>query len=490
MISKYIKNYIIYFIISYTLVFGIIFLISYNFFINDFISLEKIQNKSNIKTFLNNINNDLKNLKNITEDYSKWDDAYTFIEGKNEEFIYENFREGSGTLGNLNIDTIIYLNFKNKVTYSTYSNKNLEDKKKNFESFLINKFKEKQNLDTIINYDSTFLYFSKKEIQKSDRTGDSRGYLITIKSLNDIFFDKSYTIFKDIKINNEKTLTNDLKLDLSTLKNVKIKFDTTSNKIINYIQFFDYNDKYIISIIVSNPRDIVNNGEETIYMFNLIVSIILFLFFLFFFKNQYLIQTQNDTLNKEVEKRTGQLDKALRKVNDKNKELYTLANIDSLTKIRNRRCFFIDSNQALKKVIKNKETLCILMIDIDNFKSVNDTYGHAIGDEVLIKLSAIVNSVIDDETIFGRIGGEEFCITFYNKSLDEVTNISQEIRNKCANTLIEINNYKFKFTVSMGLSCNGNLTDIDKILNKSDELLYEAKKSGKNRLVRVNRLNI
>lgn len=487
MSSKYIKNYIVYFIISYTLVFGFLFLVSYKFFINDFISLEKIQNESNIKTFLNNINNDLENLKNITNDYAKWDDTYTFAKDENEEYIYENFREGSATLKNLNIDTIIYLNLENKVIYSTYSNKNLEDKKNDFQNFLISKFKEKNNLNIIINFDSNFLYFSKSEILKSDESGDVRGYIITIKSLNDKFFDKSHTIFKDVKVNNEETLTSDLKLDLSTLKNVKIKFDTSSHEIINNIEFFDYNDEYIISIIVLNPRDIVNHGKETIYIFNLIVSIILLLFFFFIFKNQYLIQTQNDTLNKEVEKRTRQLDKVIRKVNDKNKELYSLANIDSLTKIRNRRSFFMDSEQALKKAIKENQTLYILMIDIDNFKSVNDTYGHAIGDKVLIEFCIIVSSFIDEEAIFGRIGGEEFCITFYNRSLEDVTNISEQIRNKCANTLIEINEHKFNFTVSMGLSCRNNLTDIDKILHKSDELLYEAKKSGKNRLVRSSR---
>lgn len=487
MSSKYIKNYIFTFIISYTLLVGFLFLVSYKFFITDFVSLEKIQNESNIKTFLNNINNDLENLKNITNDYAKWDDSYTFAKDENKKYIYENFREGTSTLENLKIDAIIYLNLKNKVIYSTYSNKNLEDKKNDFENFLISKFKEKDEINSIINFDSNFLYYSKSEILKSDETGNPRGYVLTIKSLSAEFFNKSHTIFKDIKVNSEKGLTSDLKLDFSTLKNVKININTTSDNLLNNIDFFDYNDEYIISVSALNLRDIVNNGEKTIYIFNLILSIILFLIFFFIYKNQYLIQTQNDTLNKEVEKRTRQLDKAFRKLKDKNKELYGLVNIDSLTKIKNRRSFFIDSEHALEKVIKNKQNLCILMIDIDHFKSVNDKYGHAIGDKVLIQFCTIVESLIDDEAIFGRIGGEEFCITFYNKNIDEVNNISEQIRNKCANTLIEIDNHEFNFTVSMGLSCKDELTDIDKILHKSDELLYEAKKSGRNRLVRSNR---
>lgn len=370
--------------------------------------------------------------------------------------------------------------------YSNYVDENLKDKKDYFENFLINKFKEKNNLDSIINFDSNFLFFSKNEILKSDNSGNARGYIITIKSLNSEFFDKNYSIFKNIKVNTEKSVNTDMKLDFSTLKNIKIKFDTNSEDILNNIEFFDYDDNYIISINTSNMRDIVIKGKKTIYIFNFIVSIILFFVLFFIFKNQYLIETQNNNLNKEVEKRTRQLNKALRKVNDKNKELYTLANIDSLTKIKNRRSFFIDSEEALKEVIKNNQKLCILMIDIDKFKSVNDRFGHAVGDKVLIQFCTIVTSIIDDEAIFGRIGGEEFCITFCNKNMDEVISISEQIRNKCANTLIEINEHKFNFTVSMGLSCKDNLTNIDSILYKSDELLYEAKKTGRNRLVRSN----
>jgi diguanylate cyclase (GGDEF)-like protein len=486
MSSKYIKKYILSFIISYTFIIGFLFLISYKFFISDFVSLEKKQNESNIKTFLNNINNNLENLKNISDDYAKWDDTYIFAKDENKEYIYENFREGTQTLKNLEINGIIYLNLEDKILYSNYVDENLKDKKDYFENFLINKFKEKNNLDSIINFDSNFLFFSKNEILKSDNSGNARGYIITIKSLNSEFFDKNYSIFKNIKVNTEKSVNTDMKLDFSTLKNIKIKFDTNSEDILNNIEFFDYDDNYIISINTSNMRDIVINGKKTIYIFNFIVSIILFFVLFFIFKNQYLIETQNNNLNKEVEKRTRQLNKALRKVNDKNKELYTLANIDSLTKIKNRRSFFIDSEEALKEVIKNNQKLCILMIDIDKFKSVNDRFGHAVGDKVLIQFCTIVTSIIDDEAIFGRIGGEEFCITFCNKNMDEVISISEQIRNKCANTLIEINEHKFNFTVSMGLSCKDNLTNIDSILYKSDELLYEAKKTGRNRLVRSN----
>ncbi len=463
-----------------------LFFTSYKFFLNDSFLLEKIQNESNIKSFLTSIDNDIKNLKNTTNDYSIWDDTYEFIKNKNKQYIYENFREGSETLKNLSIDSMIYVNSKNEVVFSIYNNKDLESNKNNFEKFITTKFKEKTNLNSIINFNSNFLYLSKSEILRSDKSGEIRGYIITIKLLDNTQLNN--TIFEKIEIKNEKTISSDLKLNLQILENIKIRTETTSNDILNTIDFFDYNDEYIISINTSNKRELVNNAEKTIYIFNFIVSIVLFFVFYFIYKNQYLIQTRNDFLNKEVTRRTKQLDKAFKKLKDKNKELYTLAHIDSLTKIKNRRSFFIESEEALNNATKNDKSLCILMIDLDHFKSINDKYGHAIGDKILIEFCLIVNSIIDNEAIFGRIGGEEFCITFLDKDIETVENIAEKIRNTCANKQIILeNNEMLNFTISMGLSCRENLNNIDKILQKSDELLYEAKETGRNRLIRFHR---
>lgn len=484
---QYIRSNIFFFIISYLLLFIFVFFTSYKFFVNDFMLLEKIQNESNLKTFLNNVNNDLENLKNITNDYAKWDDTYIFAKDKNEKYIYENFREGTLTLQNLKIQGIIYLNLKEEVLFSTYSNEELKAKKNSFEKYIIDKFKEKDDLSTIINFDSEFLYLAKSEILKSDDSGNVRGFVVTIKNLDNDFLEKNHSIFKEINITNKKSEKFDTEFHLTTLKNVKITVDTDSKFIINNINFFDYNNEYIISINSFNFRDIVEHGKETIYIFNLIFSIILFLIFFYMYKNQYLVETQNEMLNKEVSKRTRQLDKAFRKLKNKNQELYNLANIDYLTKIKNRRSFFIQSEQALEKAIKNNHNLCILMIDIDFFKSINDTYGHSVGDKVLMEFCMIVDSSIEEDAIFGRIGGEEFCITFYDKTIIDVNKIAEDIRNKCETNEIIINNQKIKFTVSMGLSCRENMNNIDKILQKSDELLYEAKNSGRNRLIRTNR---
>ena len=486
---KYIKTNIISFLISYSVLVIFFLFMSYKFFLSDFIALEKVQNENNISTFLHTIDKNIENLKNTTNDYAKWDDTYKFIKDKNELYIYENFREGTATLKGLNLNAIIYTDLDNNILFSEYYNTFLESRKENFEKEVINNFKKNKEMSKIVNFNSNFIYISKMAIKRSDNTGEARGYIISAIVVSDKSFSENHTIFKKISIS-EKLLSEEYKQpELKYLKNVKIKTLYEDYEIKNHIEFYDSDKKYIISLIATNDRDILNNGKKTIYTFNFIVSIILFFIFFFIYKNQFLIENQNHILNKEVARRTRQLDKAFRKLKDKNKELYTFANVDSLTKIRNRRSYFLESEHLLNEAILRKHNLSVLMIDIDHFKTINDNYGHAIGDIILIKFCEIVCKIIekDKNSIFGRIGGEEFCITFYDKSIEEVNIISESIRKKCSETEVVINNHKIRFTVSMGLSERENFQDIDKILQKSDELLYEAKNSGRNRLIRKNR---
>ena len=267
--------------------------------------------------------------------------------------------------------------------------------------------------------------------------------------------------------------------------NVKTQVIINDGNLKNYIQFYTKNNEYIISIITDVERTLIKNSKKTIFYFNAIACFIILLVFVFIHKNQLLISNQNKLLNKEVESQTEKLKNAYDEVNEKNKELYKLANIDTLTKIRNRRNYFFESKNLLDKSILNSKSLFVCIIDLDNFKNINDKYGHNIGDEVLISFSNIVSSIIDKETIFCRIGGEEFCLTFYDKSESEVNQICEEIREKSAKYVLEINNQNISFTISMGLSTKQNINEsIDKILQRADEYLYEAKKMGKNRIIR------
>jgi two-component system cell cycle response regulator len=481
---KLIKANIPLFIFSYILVVVIFLFVSYKFIMSDFIMLEKNQNQHNVNTILKSMDTNIESISNIIDDYSKWDDSYDFILNENKDYIYENFRKGTNTLNDLDVDFIIYSNKEQKVLFSKYRNKVLETDNKLFEIEVLNKFKNLSNENTIIEYKSHYLYLVKAEILKSDETGDVNGWIFSGKIITNRSLGQISKAFNTINITNVPTKETDSVLSFPYLKNVKIKTSLNSENLTNVIQF--YNNNYIFSIITENKRDIVNNGEKTVLYFNLIIDIFILIIFYIIYRNQIMIIQYNELLELKVTRRTKQLTYSLRKIKDKNIELYTLANVDSLTKIKNRRSYFKKSESLLKKAISEEKALCILMIDIDHFKKVNDTYGHAIGDKVLIEFCTIINSIIDDE-VFGRIGGEEFCITFFDKNENEISIIAEKIRLQCEESLLTVENHTIGFTVSLGLSCRANFDNVDEILQVSDELLYQAKKSGRNRLIRNSR---
>ena len=482
--NKYIRFNIIYFFITYILLCGIIFFTSYKFFLTDFLSIEKEQNRNNVETLLNVINKNIEALTNTTNDYSNWDESYEFMKNKNKKYIYENFREGAETLNEINLDSIMYLNLKNKVIFSQYGNDYLNSNKKDFENYLIEKFKNSNSVNSVVNFNSKLIYIFKSQVKRSDKTGENVGYIFTSKLVDIESISKKYAIFQSIKMGNaqDKVSTFDIKLDF--LK-AQITVFMDDNYLENNIQFLDDKGEYIISLVTTSNRDLIKNSKKTIMIFNLIVMIAMFFVLFFIYKNQNLINNQNDLLKRQVERKTKRIKGAYKKISEKNKELFQLANVDSLTKIRNRRNYFIESNNLLEKAIFNDKSLDVLMIDIDDFKKINDRYGHAVGDEVLIAFCNIVNNIIDKNVLFGRIGGEEFCLTFYDKEEQEVLSICEAIRYKCASVIFQIAGQEIFFTISMGLSSLENSNDtIDKILHRADEFLYEAKKRGKNSLMR------
>lgn len=163
----------------------------------------------------------------------------------------------------------------------------------------------------------------------------------------------------------------------------------------------------------------------------------------------------------------------------KNKELESklrdMAEKDFLTNCYNRR-FFVDN---LKLYMKNCEKLTIVMCDIDDFKKVNDTYGHDIGDKVLVEFSNIIRNNIRKNDILSRWGGEEFIILFEDTDLIEAYNLTNRILEIIRKT--NICNIK-NLTASFGI-CQYNGSDtFDNFLSKVDLIMYNAKKNGKNRI--------
>ncbi len=188
------------------------------------------------------------------------------------------------------------------------------------------------------------------------------------------------------------------------------------------------------------------------------------------------IEHFNETLEQEVEERTH----ALSLLNTKLKEL---ANTDELTKIDNRRHFFLLATQYFYTAKRNKSALHVLSLDIDFFKNVNDTYGHAKGDDILKFFCDQIQQLIRESDLFGRIGGEEFSICIQNDTDEGALIFAEKIRStiesSTKNKLPELP----PITVSIGISgYQESDNDIFDIVKRSDEALYLAKNNGRNQV--------
>ncbi|MDN5304177.1 MAG: hypothetical protein PWP46_1059 [Fusobacteriaceae bacterium] len=245
----------------------------------------------------------------------------------------------------------------------------------------------------------------------------------------------------------------------------RLILDTTTKYYFDYNKLKEFNVKYTPknSIIINKPQKFKVNIKYLVY--TLVVLVVSVGYLEIRVKQK---EKAKKILKLEVEKRTKELEHL-------NAKLIKMATIDELTNIFNRRKVLGE----LQRLINKKSKFCIAIIDIDDFKQINDIYGHAIGDYVLKKLGEVLGQYTDEFIIPGRIGGEEFLIIFPDKNLEESKYILEDIRLKVKK--INYGNYK-SVTFSAGII---DVMDYekDKILSKIDTLLYLAKNKGKDKII-------
>ena len=165
-------------------------------------------------------------------------------------------------------------------------------------------------------------------------------------------------------------------------------------------------------------------------------------------------------------------------------ELHVRATTDHLTGIFNRMFVFEALEKAYSELLSGKrDDFTVLILDIDLFKKINDTYGHAGGDEVLKKFSKTLESFFTEPNIVGRIGGEEFLAVILDKQTENISELCEQLRQKIKANIVEYNENKIKITASGGTAQTTESRNASDLVNKADERLYEAKKSGRDKIV-------
>jgi diguanylate cyclase (GGDEF)-like protein len=164
-----------------------------------------------------------------------------------------------------------------------------------------------------------------------------------------------------------------------------------------------------------------------------------------------------------------------------------LATIDSLSGLYNRAEFMNLAQRELARAKRNNKELSLLIMDLDNFKIINDTFGHGAGDELIREMGSIIMTSFRKTDIAGRIGGEEFAVVLKNVSLEEAKKVAEQFRETVARRKVIYEKKEICFTVSIGVAAiRGNtdvINDIEDATKMADDALYKAKAKGRNCVV-------
>ena len=177
------------------------------------------------------------------------------------------------------------------------------------------------------------------------------------------------------------------------------------------------------------------------------------------------IKSYVDTLSKEV-------------------DLYTSkAYLDGLTEVFNRRAFEEFGKKFLEKMVGIGKPVSVLMIDIDNFKDINDSFGHQVGDMILSEVAQVIRETLRDSDMVFRYGGEEFVVILPGTNLSGALKAAENVRRRVELASFKVNGREVRLTVSIGAAEGKKGESVEDLIERADKSLYIAKKTGKNRVV-------
>ena len=166
-----------------------------------------------------------------------------------------------------------------------------------------------------------------------------------------------------------------------------------------------------------------------------------------------------------------------------NSELGVLSQTDGLTNLFNRTHWENCLEAEYKRWTRSNHASCLVMLDIDHFKKVNDNYGHMVGDEVIRHLSGLIQKHIRETDISGRYGGEEFAILLADTTIDNAQVFAERLRFEVEEAAVKYNDIELKYTISIGLAeVDSSVKNYETWIEYADSALYDSKESGRNKI--------
>lgn len=195
------------------------------------------------------------------------------------------------------------------------------------------------------------------------------------------------------------------------------------------------------------------------------------------------------TKRKQAEDELRHANRSLQAAHKELKQMFAheqvLARTDSLTGLFNRRNFFELAGREFNGSLRYQRPLALILFDIDGFKKANDTFGHAFGDNTLVKISQAAKSQVREVDILARYGGDEFIVLMPETNTEQAFLIAERIRKEVETAIIDAGGVSMSATISLGIADMLPATDrsVEAIISRADKALYTAKQAGRNHAV-------
>lgn len=163
-------------------------------------------------------------------------------------------------------------------------------------------------------------------------------------------------------------------------------------------------------------------------------------------------------------------------------EIYRMTILDGLTGVHNKRFFLEFFERELARARRHARPLSLALLDLDHFKTVNDTHGHLVGDTTLKRVARVIQDRVRKDELLARYGGEEFAVVLPETDLKGARAFCETIRRQIEDHSFAFDGHEIKVTVSIGIATLGPEHDVDGLIREADARLYEAKDSGRNRV--------
>jgi len=488
----------------------IILLLSNSILLSDYTKIEKNSIIRDVERVHNAINGEVDTISAFVKDYSTWDDSYNFSKDKNEEFIISNYSNLS-YFKKIKINFMIYTNKEGKIILSKGYNLNTDkeeliSEKVQREIILkvrrLSIMKHSETIAGISEINNTPTILVTEPITTSDGIKASGGLIISGRYLDEQQISKIGSSVKS-KLSMEKyNETLESNKDIKWDNNVAVE-NINKNSAIGYKILNDIDNNPYLVIKVNVIREIYRQATKSITYFVIIIIILSFIFFgiaLIYLnkvvarrimKMNTIIHDISDTKDLNLKMKTNGNDEIaslavgfnnmLDELGKYSKENLELANRDGLTGLPNRKMIMENMNATIDKRKKYGGKFAILFIDLDNFKRVNDSLGHYVGDILIQKVGARFKNTISSAELLSRIGGDEFIILQDNiSSAGEAESLALRIKNVLKESFVYMDNELYT-TASIGISIYpDDGENISSLMKNSDIAMYEAKKNGGN----------